>query len=1078
MTFSIKQSLADCSKCKLLDAPSCIMDTNSKADLTQVDIVIVAENPGKDEIKKEVPLIGKSGKTFRKYFDKYIKQDFKWLMTNCVLCLTLDENGNTGNPDDEIIERCKINCFDIIETCNPKLILIMGTSPMKAFGIAKAGITDLRGTFTKWNDRDILITVHPSFVNRNRSFEEKFENDIKLAAEFLGKKFEDTKKELPKKDLKKGIQYYKIPEKYYTDQYRLVDIQYISKKNKVLYIFRDKDNNKVYHEENDNYYFYTCPKDVKRNKIIPYDNLYQSQCRYGEKNLLDSDITYEGDMKITQKHAIDYYLQNKGEAPRVDFNIMFLDIEVDTKKVQIFPDPKEAKFPINLITTSYHKKLICYILDNGSEEITPKEGVELKIFKNELSLMKEFIKDFKNTDCDFITGWNSVPFDFEYIFNRLKQLKIPQESFSKFGEFYVEGSRFICNIAGCVPLDQMHLYKMFTFTKKESYALGFIGQEEVGMTKLQMELPFHRMYYEMLNKFIEYNIRDTELLVKLEDKLNHVNFLNEIRTICNTSFDSGSAVLGQVDSLTVSYLKEKGLASKNGNPHIEKENYPGAFVYEPIPGIYDNITDFDFSSLYPSLIITYNIGPNNFILKLEDEEMGYDLLYNPDSLPENIDVIIDPMESAVDQQISSKDLVTDIKKNNWIVTINGCVYESHENNESVYSGILSMLLSSRKVYKKKMLTAKEAKNDSEFDYFYTRQYSYKVLANSLYGAIANKIFRFFDRSCAAAITLGGQEALKWSIIEGNEFMSHLKTGKELKRGKPLTKKEMYDAVEMDKRKSSTPYIITGDTDSIFTCFNDFKEEKSDENILKWCELIQTYLNKTIMKELVERHNVPFDKNKLELKNELIISRGLFLAKKRYAIRVVNQEGKKIDDISYMGLEIKRSDYASKSKEFMKGLLDLILKSEKISLHDIYGYINMQEKEFIDLIKKGDKSIARPVSYGKQLKDYKTIPQGVKSMVAWNEIMYHIHNQGSKAYMFRVMGIDKEKAPEDIVKKYEKFIANGNKFEVIAIPDVEPCLPSYIIPDLKSSLQFAFHDRHDLLLKPIAEVKQKTNVLTF
>ena len=105
MAFSIKQSLADCSSCKLLDAPSCIMETNSKADLTKVDIVVISENPGKDEIKKGVPLIGRAGKTFRKYFDKYIKKDFKWLLTNCVLYLTLDEDGNTGNPDDETIER-------------------------------------------------------------------------------------------------------------------------------------------------------------------------------------------------------------------------------------------------------------------------------------------------------------------------------------------------------------------------------------------------------------------------------------------------------------------------------------------------------------------------------------------------------------------------------------------------------------------------------------------------------------------------------------------------------------------------------------------------------------------------------------------------------------------------------------------------------------------------------------------------------------------------------------------------------------------------------------------------------------
>jgi len=1079
MAKSLRQSLADCSTCELLEAPSCIMDTNSKADLTKVEVVVVSENPGKDEIKRGVPLIGKAGKTFRKHFDKYIKKDFKWLLTNCVLCLTLDEDGNTGNPNDETIERCKTNCFDIIKTCNPKLIIVMGSSPMKAFGIAEKGITNLRGQFFKWEDRDVLVTVHPSFVNRNQSYADKFEEDIKTAAEFLGKTFTDKKKApIKTENLKKGVYNYKIPDKFYTDEYRLVDVQYIMKTNKVLYIFRDKDNKKVYHQEGDNYYFYTCPDGVKRDKIIPYDQLYQGQCHYRERAVLDSEKTYEGDIKITQKHAMDYYLQSTGEAKRTDFNIMFIDIEIDTKGVQVFPDPKEAKFPINLLTTAYHKKYTTYVIDNGAEPIIEQKGVELKIFKNELTLIKQFIKDFKEVDPDFITGWNAVAFDFEYIFNRLKRLKIPQGSMSKFGEFYVEGSRFICNLVGCVPLDQMHLYKMFTFTKKENYQLGFIGQVEVKMTKIQMPYPFHEMYTKALNKLIEYNIRDVVLLEKLEDKLSHVNFINEIRTICNTSFDSGSAVLGQVDSLTVSYLKERGLASKNGDPHIAKEKYPGAFVYDPIPGIYDDITDFDFTSLYPSLMITYNIGPNNFILKLEDESLGYDVAYNREGLPDEIDIIMDPMCDRIPERINTKDLLGDIDRKKWLVTINGCVYDNHENVESVYSGILTMLLGSRKIYKGKMFKAKEAKDDSGFDFYYSRQYSYKVLANSLYGAIANKIFRFFDRSCATAITLGGQEALKWSIVEGNEFMEHLRTGQKIKRAKPLTKKEMYDPKEMQKRKLSTPHIVTGDTDSIFCCFQDFKGDKTEKQILSWCNEIQTYLNETIMKEMVAKHNVPFEKNRLELKNELIISRGLFLAKKRYSIRVTNQEGKKVDDINYMGIEIKRSDYPSKSKEFMKELLDIILKSENVSLHEIFSYIQQKEEEFKSLIMKGDKTIARPVSYGKKINDYKTIPQGVKAMEAWNKVMYHIHNQGSKSYMFRVLGIDRDKAPKDVIKKYDKFIADGNKFKVIAIPDDEPCLPPYILPDLNGNLEFAFKDRHDLLLKPITEVKQKTNVLTF
>ena len=181
----IKQSHADCSTCDLLDAPSCIMETNSKVDLTNVDVVFVAENPGPNEIKKGLPLVGPDSKIFRKYFNKYIKKDFKYALINSVLCLP--NNDEEGKPlvSNELIDECKKNCFHLIETCNPKLIVCMGTSPMKAFGIAKGGITDLRGQVFKWKNRDILVTVHPRFVHVNKAFQEKFEDDIKLASTLL-----------------------------------------------------------------------------------------------------------------------------------------------------------------------------------------------------------------------------------------------------------------------------------------------------------------------------------------------------------------------------------------------------------------------------------------------------------------------------------------------------------------------------------------------------------------------------------------------------------------------------------------------------------------------------------------------------------------------------------------------------------------------------------------------------------------------------------------------------------------------------------------------------------------------------
>jgi len=1076
--ISIKNSLANCSVCSLLENPSCIVETNSKVDLSKVEVVFIAENPGKDEVKKmpePAPLVGKAGKTFRKYFQKFNLNKRKYLLTNVVLCQTLNVDGTTGNPEKDVIERCKINCMEFIKACDPKLVVLMGASPMSAFGIAKAGITTIRGQIFEWEGYKIFLTVHPSFVNRNKSFEPKFEEDLAKVAELLGEEKIEIHTASKAKTLGKGMFRYKIPEKFYTDEYRLIDIQYLNRRSQVLYIFRDKNNKKIYHTEDDKFICYQVPEGVPARKLMPYDELNQISINYRDARNLDPDITYEGDLKISTKHAMDYYHLNQGDAPKVESNIMFCDIEVDTGKERAFPNQKEAKFPINMITTILNKKKTTYVIDNKTEPIKQIDGVELKIFKTETKLMRTFIKDFKDSDPDFMSGWNFINFDMDYIYNRLDNIGIPQASFSNFNEIYVDGSRYVCHLPGCVVLDQEFLYRMFTFTKMENYKLGFISAHELkGVTKIQLPLPMNEMYWKMLNLTIEYNVRDAEILERLEDKLKHINLLNELRIICNAGFESGSSSFGQIDSLMVSFLKNrKGLASKNSDLHVKKEKYPGAFVFEPTPGIYNDITDFDFASLYPSLMITYNIGVNSFVMKTKEPSHGYEFTYYPQNLPENVEVIIDPMYENKLMKVPRDKLLQKIKDEKLVHTINGCFFKPHKKEFSVFGAIVDDLMVSRKQYKRKMFDAIEAKDKDKEFFFFIRQLVYKVLANTLYGVVANKAFRFFDVSLAAAITLGGQEALKTSIIEADAFMRHLDSGKPYVAPAPLTKKEMF-ADEMPGR--SDEYIITGDTDSIFCRFENFKEEKSVANIHKWCSKIESFLNDDKIIEVVKKHNVDMDFNRLVLKNELVISRGLFLAKKRYAIRVINNEGKDVDKINYMGLEIKRSDYPSKSKKFLSVLSEMILKSEKISITKLLDFVKSQERSFIDLIKKGDKTIARPVAYGKKLADYKLIPQGVKAMEAWNEIMYDIHKTGAKGYMYWINGITTN-APKEVVKKYDKFIASGKKLEVIAIPDEEERLPSFFVPNVRGAMKFAFIDRYELMLKPLTDVKMKETILT-
>lgn len=1079
MTISIKKSFADCLSCELLNCDSCIFETNCMDDLSKVDVVYVAENPGKDEIDEERPLVGRSGKIFRMFFEKYKLNQMNYLLTNTVLCQTLNQDGTTGNPTPEVIERCKVNAMNIIKQCNPKLIVLMGSSPMNAFGIAKAGITELAGRFFEWDKYKVFLTVHPSYVRRNQEtwlsiFESHFEN----INDFLSGNV--IEKKSPASSRKKGIFHYTIPQEFYTEKYRLIDVQEMNRTKEVLYIFRDSENKKVYHRAPQDFVCYQAENAEVAKKIVPYDNLYQIHMNYRDRFTVDPSITYESDVRLTTKHAMDYYHFNKGEAPVKEWNIMFFDIEVDTGKKVVFPFAEDADYPINMLTAKLNGVKTTFVVPhtkNGQKLEIDKLDSNIVECQNEQILLNKFIRYFKESDPDFITGWNAIAYDLQYIFNRLPKLGMESSILSKFKEFYVDSEKSICNLVGTVPLDQMLLYKKFTFTKLEGNTLGFVAQHELKETKIQLPLQFNEMYWKMLNLTVQYNIRDVDLIERLEAKIGHIKLLNEIRTVCTTAFESGSTSSGQIDSLCINFLRERGLASKNTRKKI-KEKYPGAFVLPPKPGIYDWFVDFDYSSLYPSVIKTYNLGIDTFVMKTKDMNIGYFLAHDRDNLPQQIDIIVDPLNRAIEMSVSKEELISKIESENLIHTINGCFFINHDKKISELSQIVSSILDTRKIYKGKMFDAIEKKDKERENYFYTRQLVYKVLANTLYGVVANKDFRFFELAIATAITLGGQEALKNAIVEGEAIMESLHKGREYKKPIPVSHEEYFSS-KMPNR--NTKYIITGDTDSIFCCFRDFKD-RSLEAINKHCATIQKFLNEDIMDKMVRKHNVDPKCSALELKNELICSRGLFLVKKHYVLRVVMQEGKQVDKMNYMGVAIKRSDYPSKSKEFLKDLLDIVMKDEKFSMKKVMDFIATNRVKFRKAILNLDKTVTKPVSWNKNLEDYKTTSMGVRAMLAWNNIMYDIHQKGSRGYMYWIKGLDYTKAPKDVIERYEQFVQRtGSKkkneaLDVIAIPDNEEKLPDYFIPNIDAAMKFTFEDRYDKMLEPIFNVRTANQLL--
>jgi uracil-DNA glycosylase family 4 len=1080
--INIKQSsFSDCSSCKLLEEMSCILETNCKT-FDEVQVVFIAENPGKDEVDTEKPLIGKAGQMFRKYFRSSKLDSLKYILTNVVLCQTLDkERKNTINPDDDVVEKCKENCFNIIEHCvNVKLIVLMGMTSAKAFTVLPkdAHITSFRGQMFKWRDRDILLTVHPSFVMRNRAYEEKFEHDMMQAASFFGISQVIHVPEKSKLD-KKGIHFYKLEDKFYGKDFKLLDIQFLPRAGQIVYIFKDKDNNKVYQKENDDYYCYKLPEEVIGKKVMRYEDLFQVKIPYREKQILDPESTYDGDFKLVTKHANDYYIQKKQDDD-FDLNVMFIDIEIYSDKKE-FPNARDSKEPVTMITYSFKNKMVTYVLDNkillknkDAEDI--KTSSEILVFKNEKDMISTFIRDLRSLDPDVITGWNIEPFDIPYLAGRCDKVGVNKNLLSKFGEVDIDAERGYSDIYGFVIADQLSLYRSFSPTKKENYRLGTIALIEIEEEKLDVGSSFSDKFRKDVNGAIEYNRHDVRICEKLEDKLKHIVLLNQLRTICKCTFQSAQNAMGQLDSLVCSWLKSKGYASKNANILQKDEAFEGAYVKEPSAGLHEWVVDFDFTSLYPSLILTFNIGFNTFAMKLKDYTQGYDFIYQPEKLPDKVSIVVDPMLAATEMEVSRDDLIKKVKDSKLTCTINGCFFKPHESEISFYSEVLDYLLQSRKIVKDKMFEAKEAKDKFGEELYNIRQLVFKVLANAMYGVLGNAAYRFFNTDCARAITLGGQEFLKSSIVYADSLVSSFKTQKYLEPAK-LSKQEIFG--ELDRK---TSYVITGDTDSIFLTYEDLldkkiNEQQKAEQSIVFSDKIQEFLNKQIVEKMVENHNVNLIFNRLGLKNELVIKRGIFLKKKRYAIYVIYQEGRKIDEIVSMGLDTKRSDYPSFTKICLKELLDLILKTEKFSLTQVKKFIDSKEAEFVQKIRAGDKAVAKPASFTKDVEDYKKIPQNVVGFLNWNALEYNAFAPGSKGYLFKINGLNNEIVTKEVLDKFNsEILSNNKKLEVICVPDEEIKLPEYYNIDVKEMLKFAWKDRCNLILEPL--IGKSISILAF
>ncbi|NBV57555.1 MAG: DNA polymerase [Bacteroidetes bacterium] len=592
------------------------------------------------------------------------------------------------------------------------------------------------------------------------------------------------------------------------------------------------------------------------------------------------------------------------EFDRNQINVTTIDIEVQSDAG--FPEPEQAAHEITAITiknnidnTYYVWGLGDYDVENGYMQ---DNRVIYKKCNTEADLLLDFIGHWSlPSNCpDVVTGWNSRFFDIPYIVNRIFRIHGEEvvKRLSPWGLIdrrdvtTMQRKHIAYEIQGIAQMDYLDLFKKFGYSygPQESYKLDHIAHVVLGERKLSYEEfgNLHTLYKYDYQKFIDYNIKDVELVDRIEDKMGLV-------TLALTMAYRGGVNYGDVMGTTAIWdaIIFRNLYQNNVIvPFAEekfKSPYPGGYVKDPHVGMHDWVVSFDLNSLYPSIIMQYNMSPETII---DGKVIALD----------------------VDKCIQGVNVDTD----NKCVAASGQYFKTTE--KGILPKIIDQMYSERVVIKKQMLASQQElqrvnKNDKQELYRIQRdiaiaenqQMSIKILLNSLYGALGNKYFRFFDQRIAEGITLTGQLTIRWAEKAINQYLNKvLKTQKD--------------------------YVLAIDTDSVYVCLKDLVEAVNPKNPL---EFVNTVCEEKLEPVLEQSYNKLFEMlggidNRMVMKREAIADRGIWTAKKRYILNVHDNEGVRYAEpkLKIMGIEAIKSSTPAPCREALKEMFKVIISGSE------------------------------------------------------------------------------------------------------------------------------------------------------
>jgi len=708
---------------------------------------------------------------------------------------------------------------------------------------------------------------------------------------------------------------------------------------------------------------------------------------------------FESDVPPTTRFLVDQYTNSDDSSE--GHRMIFIDIEVEV--TDGFPDAQRASNTITAITMwdKLSDTYYTYVTDPKKQiKNYTENNVVVELFTTEYEMLNKFYQKYMEIKPTIISGWNTDFFDIPYLYNRAVRVLgksvaglLSPISEVKWNEYK---GRYV--IAGVSCLDYLSLYKKFSFIQQSSYRLDYIGEVEVGMKKIEYEGTLNDLYENELQKFIDYNIRDVKILVDLDKKLNYIEIARGVAHLGHIPYEDVYMSSRYLEGAILVYLKKMSIVAPNRPPRPKKlddDKFAGAYVQRPQKGKHDWVYDLDITSMYPSVIRSLNISPETKVGKVE----GWDAEKFIDKNNKKTYTITDKGGKEMGK-FTESELQTYFNQAEVSVASNGVMYRTDK--QGLIPALLTKWFNERVEMRKLVKKFHEQGDKEKEEYFDRRQYLQKIILNSLYGVLGLPVFRFYDLDNAEATTLTGQQLIKFSKRITNHFYNN-------------------------ELGTNEDYVIYIDTDSIFASAVPLvkkrfpKEKLSDtmmtQRIMEICSEVQDYLNKSY--DYFAKKFLNIDKHVFDIKQEVVAKTGLFITKKRYGLKIINDAGRKVNKIHVKGLDTVRSNFAVAMKKLLSSVLEDILSDvpkeqidERISkfkrnMHMLH-YDVMANPIGVKGIQKYTEETDETFSTFK-----KGAPVHVKSAINYNSLLQHWYEG----------------------RKYEK-ISNGTKIKWVYLKENE------------------------------------------